>query len=694
MKKSKKERVWQPYVLVLIFCSLLAVVFFTPFLRGARSFTWDTQEFGFPYLNFVTRTIAETGRLPLWNQYNFSGYSFAGDIETGMFYPVNWLFSFMFGGVSFSELPYYFIFHFALGAFFAYLLCFRLSKNVFASLLGAVTFAYSGYALGHISHLGQVTMYMWIPAVVLAFIYAMDKRKLYAVLLAGTTLGTALLIGHPNTSLYLIYLLGGLVLTLTIANLKNWKQVLLSGISAIVFGLIVAAILILPVMDLTLKSNRLSLTYSQQSTNFSLFPADTAGFINPDTNHLLDPNPKAAFKGTADLTQSYLYFGLIPLFALIFVFLTKGWQKWFFGSFALLALLLGFGNFTPLNKIFFDFVPGFNKVRMAAQVMAIFFFAVSVLSALGAAKILSYIKEDKKRVVLSSLVGFLLLTLTVADIFGHAYNKDFYSTPKNPASVYDSPGEVAFVNKFKNDSAPQRIHDETNVIIPNKWMYYGVENIYGNGGVKLAEYDQLFKKTGRTSREPVSDNLLDFLNVKFLITERVVAKNHFRKIEGNIYENLTVLPRAYLVQNFVVEQDKMNQLEIIKNDKINYHDSVLLASKPVYLGDSSIEPADNVSIIKRDGFNLELHVSSVKDSILVLSETYDTGWQLTVDKSRENFLLANAVFRAVPLKAGHHNVVFRYVPSPFMIGRMISVLAVAILIIAAALSFRKRLKKR
>jgi len=693
MKKNNKERRWIPYALVLIFCMGLAVIFFSPFLRGLRSFVWDTQEFGFPYINLVTRTLAEQGHLPLWNPYNFSGYAFAGDIETGMFYPVNWLFTLVSGALNFGELPFYFIFHFTFGAFFAYLLCLRLSKNVFASLLGAVTFAYNGYALGHISHLGQVTMYMWIPAVVLAFVYAMSKRQIFATLLAGATLGIALLVGHPNTSLYLIYLLGGLVLALTLADKTKWKRTLLCGISAIAFGLMVAAIMILPVMDLTLRSNRLALSYQQQSEKFSLSPSDTLGFIYPNNNHVLDPDPLPVFNGSVDITQNYLYFGLLPLFALIFAFLTKGWPKWFFGTFAILALLLGFGSFTPLNRIFFDFIPGFNKVRMAVQVMAVFFFAVSVMAALGVGKLLQYLK-DKKQTVISILIGLVILSVTVVDIIGNAYNKDFYSAPKNPAQVYDSVHDLGFVAKFKEDSSPFRIHDETNAISPNKWMYYGIENIWGNGGVKLAAYNGLFMKTGRTSSQPVTDKLLDFLNVKFLITTRDLDKKHFKKIEGDIYENINVLPRAYLVKDFKIEPDVNKQLDVIKNDGIDYGSLVLLGGPPVYLGkDSPSVTGDKVTITNRNDFNLSLEVSNMLDSILVISEVYDRGWQLTVDGNKETFLLANAVFRAVPLKAGHHVVEFSYNPMPVFAGGIISVLALAMLLVAGLLAILGKSKK-
>jgi len=685
-----------PHAIALVFCIGLAVVFFMPFLRGLRSFIWDTRVFGFPYLNMVTRTLAGTGHLPLWNPYNFSGFAFAGDIESGMFYPVNWLFAAVSGAMGFGELPYYFIFHFALGAFFAYLLSFKLSKNVLASLLGAVAFAYSGYALGHISHLGQVTMYMWIPAVVLVFIYAMEKKRALTTLLAGLTLGVALLVGHPNTSLYLICLIGGLILTMTVWDRKDWKSKLSVGISAIVFGFMVASIMLLPVVDLTLKSNRLQLTYDQQSIGFSLAPEDTEGFIFPNHNHVLDADPLKTFNGSVDITQNYLYFGLIPLLCLFFVFLTKGWPKWFFGIFAFLSLMLAFGYYSPLNRLFFDYIPGFNKVRMAVQVMSIFFFAVSMMAAMGFAGILQFVKKvNGNKIWLSLLVGLALLGLTVFDVFGNAYNKDFYSAPEAPSRVYDTQQDIDFMAILRSDSGPFRIQDETNFVTPNKWMYYGIENIWGNGGVKLAAYFKLFNKTGNNRFVTATDALLDFLNVKFLISNRTLDKSHFKKIADNVYENLKVLPRAYLVKDFQVEPDINKQIGIIRNDGIDFGKNVLLAHKPVYTGIKSVyEGVDNIVITKKDDTDFALDVSNRENSILVISETYDEGWHLTVDGTDENVILANGVFRAVALNAGKHRVDFTYHPLPVILGALISFVAVAGLIFTWLYVYFNDVKKR
>jgi hypothetical protein len=695
---------WLCHGAALLQSLVLAIIFFLPFIRAQRSFIWDTRDFGFPYLNLVTRTIAEKGVLPLWNQFNFSGYPFAGDIETGMFYPVNWLFAGIFGAMQFFELPWYFVFHFAFGAFFAYLLCHRLTKIFFASLCGAVIFTYSGYALGHISHMGQDIMYMWIPAVVLAFYHALETRKIFTALLAGFTLGVAMLAGHANTMVYLFYLVAALIATYTLVHRAHWKKILLTGAAGIIFSMLIAAILLLPVAELTLQSNRLNLTYENQSKNFSLNPADLGGIIWPNYNNVLEANPPTGFTGSVDISQNYLYFGLLPLILIAFSFFGKDWRPWFFGIMGMLALLLSFGHYTPLNKIFFDFMPGFNKVRMAVQILAIFFFAASVLSALGMARLFTWLKVERNR-PLQVFIGLLFLVIIVFDIFSNAYNKSFYSHPVDPHTVYDSQEE----NRSMGELTPAadelfRIHDETGEITPNKWMYYGIENVWGSGGIKLKQYDQLFKYVDRTQRTALTYDLLDFLNVKYLISAQKLDPQHFRKIKGAInsalnekgelYENIRILPRAYFVTDFIVEPDAQKQFHLLQQGQIDYRTQVILAKQPTYIGQPeptaaptappasaiAAPTASSITIQQHDNQKFLLKAMTPVDAILVLSEVDAPGWQLTINGQPAEYLTANTVFRAVALKAGDYRLEFNYQPVSIQCGAIISIISLLLFV--------------
>src|SRR6185369_11799987 len=67
---------------------------------------------------------------------------------------------------------------------------------------------------------------------------------------------------------------------------------------------------------------------------------------------------------------------------------------------------------------------------------------------------------------------------------------------------------------------------------------------------------------------------------------------------------------------------------------------------------------------------------------LVLSEMSYPGWTASVDGRPTEVARADALFRAVWVPAGRHEVVFRYRPRSFEIGLMVS--ALSVLALAAA----------
>lgn len=710
----------------------LAITFFWFFINGQLSFIWDTREFGFINLNMVTGSLVD-GNFPLWNSFNFSGYPYMGDIESGMFYPINWLFSWIFGAVSFSELVYYFVFHFFLGAVFAYILAYKLTKNVFASALAGVVYAYSGYALGHISHLGQVVMYMWVPLIFWGYILMFERiamklrifGKVFYMLLAGLIFGTAILVGHSNTTIYV--LLGLVILTIyelcvqIFGGKKNLlERIFVTGVSSLVatiFAFMVAAILVLPVLEFAGQSNRTELTYEQQSKGWSLMPKNLMGIFNPNYDNVLS----GKFKGSVDITQNYFYIGLLPvLFGVCFLFYSKNKYKWFWIIFAGVSLAAAFPEYLLVNRWLFDYFPGFNKARMAVQIMGMVFLAGSMIVAMGA-KNLAEKFSDKlmkkesmfflKRAVLVLLTA-LFLFLIPFDIFYHGFNRRFYSEEVNSEKVFDLPEELALISQLKSgvgtgkiqsqsyENDPFRIADEKNTLMQNKWEYYRMENVWGNGGIKIKKYNDLFERQGRMNWEVVNDNLYDFLNAKYIFTtRRLLPPNHFQKIEfgdKNFYLNKKVLPRAYFVKNFIVEPDEQKQLNLIKDGKVDFQKEVLLENEPVYYGSDNMKYAlelakvSPVNILERRAGYLKLFVHNSEDAILVLSEVDYPGWKLFVDGKEQKYFTANYVFRAVPLTGGQHEVEFRFEPKSFYWGSYVSVFSVILFIMSGLFYFYYR----
>lgn len=681
-KNSFKKTNYIKHLLVLFVFLVLSIIFFWPFIKGDAGFVWDTKVFGFGNLHMVTKFLSK-GEFLLWNPFNFSGYPFAGNIEVGLFYPINWAWAFLFGGITFEKLSLYFVLHYWIGAFFAYLLCFKLTKNTLASFIGGIVYAYSGYALGHISHMGQDIMYMWVPIVFLAFIIALEKHKWFYTLLAGASFGFAILIGHYNTSVYV--LLGLFVFTIyKLANKnqtnKERKKIAVHSLTATIFALFVSAILVFPVAQLAFQSNRSQLIYEQQSEGWSLNVKDLIGFVNPNHNHVLDENPLDNFNGSVDITQDYFYIGLIPLLFILIALFSKWKYKWFFITFGTLCLFAAFGKYTPVNYILFKVFPGFSKARMAVQIMGMVYLSAAVMSAIGA-KFLFTKKFNIKNSKIPLQIFFLVLSfLVVSDIFSHGYNKRFYSE-LNPQGQSQETAKVVEEIKSAQNTDLFRISDEKDFLRDKySWESYDIESIWGTSGIRIKKYDNLFKRLDQTNWQPINNNLYDFLNVKYVITTRSLPSEDFEKKENSVYINTQFLPRAYFVKNYKVVEDE-EALNIITNGEIDFANEVLLNKEPTYLGEyEENSNLNNIEIVEKTPSYLKIKTALNEQSILVTSEVDYNGWNLYVDGKKQNYLTANYTFRAVALNPGEHIVEFKYQPTSIYIGAFVSFLSICLLI--------------
>ena len=68
---------------------------------------------------------------------------------------------------------------------------------------------------------------------------------------------------------------------------------------------------------------------------------------------------------------------------------------------------------------------------------------------------------------------------------------------------------------------------------------------------------------------------------------------------------------------------------------------------------------------------------------VVLVDTWDPGWQATVDGQETEVLRANLAFRAVAVPAGDHRIEMRYRPRSVLVGAGLSVGAVVLLLLWA-----------
>jgi hypothetical protein len=171
--------------------ALAAVSFFWRILWGG---SWmpadggDLASFLYPTYRFVAQSFGQ-GVLPLWNPHLYGGAPFVGDIQAGLFYPVNVLAFFLARPLTYRTMQGLSIFHFWWAGAGMYLflrswpggLRFTVSDLKlarWACLAGALAFMFSDGFLTHFGNLNLIAVASWLPWVFWAYLRGIGDQVL------------------------------------------------------------------------------------------------------------------------------------------------------------------------------------------------------------------------------------------------------------------------------------------------------------------------------------------------------------------------------------------------------------------------------------------------------------------------------------------------------------------------------------
>lgn len=156
-----------------------------------------------------------------------------------------------------------------------------------------------------------------------------------------------------------------------------------------------------------------------------------------------------------------------------------------------------------------------------------------------------------------------------------------------------------------------------------------------------------------------------------------------------VYENKSVLPRAFLVTDFEVINDDREIIKRIYDESFNASGSVILEKNP----DLDVDNTENnytLDISKYSENEVIINIDSEKEALLFLSDAYFPEWNAYIDGNKSEVYRANYAFRAVGVPAGARSVVFKYEPQSFELGKWITFISISGgLIIIAVARFKK-----
>jgi hypothetical protein len=161
----------------------------------------------------------------------------------------------------------------------------------------------------------------------------------------------------------------------------------------------------------------------------------------------------------------------------------------------------------------------------------------------------------------------------------------------------------------------------------------------------------------------------------------------YRDEHALVYENLSVLPRAYLVRRAIVAKDR-EALEMLASPDFDPAVEIVVDRSPPVTLASDRPAAGTVTFVSYSANRVVLQAVVQHDSMLFLSDTYYPGWRALVDGAETSIYRANHAFRAVYLPAGSHTVEFVYDPQTFRLG--LGITTIGLVLAGVLLAWERR----
>ncbi|MBP7864365.1 MAG: hypothetical protein KA419_00335 [Acidobacteria bacterium] len=414
-------------------------VFWKLFLTGDYSMlvAQDDTCQSYPWLQYIAKSI-RSGDFPLWDPTANGGQSFTGELQTGAFYPPNWLLALAPAGpdgrVSDKAIEGLAFLHVLFAAFCMARFARRLGLGDFAAAVAGIVFAASGSVLFRSP--GQLNIFFsaaWVPFVFLFFQKALRAPRrtgtLFFANVAGLGLALSFLAGHFQPPFFTaLALVGAAACSLLTASRPGGTH-LFSAASrtAVLLALggtfLFAALYAAPQLTASLEYSRRALRFAEPAALPAAegMPYEVAGNAFPLSPASL---PSAVLPQVLG-PENVLYFGVTAL--LLGVLGLAAWRSSRDARvctlFAVIFLLLAMGSWSPLHGLAWALVPGFDRGREAARLLLMFHFFAALLCGIGASRVFSRGPAESTRPLKRTglAAAFLGVFVALTALVGHLY---------------------------------------------------------------------------------------------------------------------------------------------------------------------------------------------------------------------------------------------------------------------------------
>lgn len=666
-----------------------------------------------PNLIYLRSALSEWGGVPLWSNTILSGYPFAANPLSGLWYPPGWLGLVLPIPAGFNLLIGLHLFWGGTGMF-AYLRAAQYDR--WAALMGGLVFTlmpklFAHYAAGHVTLVYAVC---WTPWLLWA-----EQRRYESSATSRATSATLVGLGFGMIALAdvrwlaysaLLWLAFSIHQTITqpgssnplniiqaCLNLRQAIRWVFRRVSPLGLGVWLGAPVLLPLVEYARLSTR-SLLSASDNLIFSLQPIQLLGLVIPNL---------------AGYAEWILYPGAGSFLLLVWVIFTPAAREkvWFWIGTILVALLFSLGSSTPLGQYLAQ-IPGFSLLRVPPRAIFIAGIGFSVMTACGVQELVRFSRQysTHKRSVaalaLTAVTGFCVMVAAGVSVleaklvpdFGWGavaavifclwiLLRQFMVVPikpwlvvlailisvdlggvnisqvrfKNAAEVLAEGREIASflddkVGLFRTYSPSYSLPQQTAAL-------YRLELADGVDPMQLRSYAGFMSAATGVLPTGYSVTLPPFDRADPSVANRVAVPNPQR---------LGLLNVRYIVAEYDLAVDGLEFKMQLGSTRIYENQR--------FLPRAWVQPkAGGVGENTRTAHSLEwspnrIEIKATGPGLLVLSEMAYPGWSVAVDRKQVSLVRVAGLLRGVELPDGEHTVVFYFRPFAVYAGVLLGIL--------------------
>jgi hypothetical protein len=700
--------------------ALLGVVSLTlaaGFSQSQVFFYRDLTVFFYPVPELAWRMI-RAGELPLWNPYSAFGTPLAAMADVLLFYPGTWLrflLPFPFG-FNFNIIAHYYV-----AVLATYALCRKLEMSRIAACAAALAFALSGPLLSLGTMLNVLVGACWMPAVLLAARYAVEKPSTLRILALGGALGMQAIGGEP------LFGMAAAILALPLCGV-TWTRLLRALIPASLFGMALIAVQLIPGLELLRDSVRESEYFTFAESSFwSLHPLNLLDSVVPGVMFEQGSGPyrRFLFGGMTPYLMS-LYLGLLPLGLAAWALLQspKKQVSWV-AAVCWGSLAFALGHHAAFFSWFYSWAPFVKSSRYPSKTMVVIALAVALLAGWG----LDALRERRpfrwgwSKWAGAFAAGFLLQAVLAGPVTSWAAQRTWelfggplaaahagrlaalalllglavWLGPKRPGAVAAivlaaMGADLALTGRWVNPTAPAELLTTRPPL---------VEAIGSGSGEFRVQGDFFPAKLSLPIRDGWSTEAVEALQSRLAFSYG--AALYGVRDGRDLSPNRLYTPEYYRFGLEVMAWKARGELRRLGEYNIRYFVTPAGPPPPAGLRQVALVPTltDPMAVWEIEGWRpraeipggtarivaesptrVSLQVESADGGRLLLRDRYHRGWKAWVDGVPAE-IQKQGMFRTVQVPPGGRLVGFAYRPWTFFAGAAISLAAVLFWIVAA-----------